>query len=58
MVETINDLIERKFRLELENKSTQLKVLQSQINPHFYTTHFNRLELLPLSIKQLKYILY
>ncbi|WP_110114361.1 histidine kinase [Bacillus sp. CGMCC 1.16541] len=35
MVQTINDLIERKYRLELENKSTQLKVLQSQINPHF-----------------------
>ncbi|MBM7702660.1 sensor histidine kinase [Metabacillus iocasae] len=35
MVETINDLIERKYRLEIENKSAQLKVLQSQINPHF-----------------------
>lgn len=35
MVETINDLIEREYKLEIENKSTQLRVLQSQVNPHF-----------------------
>ncbi|HWO97688.1 MAG TPA: sensor histidine kinase [Bacillus sp. (in: firmicutes)] len=35
MVTKINDLIQREYRLEIENKSTQLRVLQSQINPHF-----------------------
>lgn len=35
MMEKINDLIDREYKLELENKTNQLKVLQSQINPHF-----------------------
>ncbi|WP_078549642.1 sensor histidine kinase [Litchfieldia alkalitelluris] len=35
MIEKINDLINREYKLELENKTNQLKVLQSQINPHF-----------------------
>jgi two-component system, sensor histidine kinase YesM len=35
MIATINDLIQREYKLEIENKSTQLRVLQSQINPHF-----------------------
>ncbi|MFC3883649.1 sensor histidine kinase [Bacillus songklensis] len=35
MITTINDLIQREYKLEIENKSTQLRVLQSQINPHF-----------------------
>ncbi|WP_257535704.1 cache domain-containing sensor histidine kinase [Mesobacillus foraminis] len=35
MIATINDLIQREYKLEIENKSAQLKVLQSQINPHF-----------------------
>jgi two-component system, sensor histidine kinase YesM len=35
MMEKINDLINREYKLELENKTNQLKVLQSQINPHF-----------------------
>ncbi|SDY12692.1 two-component system, sensor histidine kinase YesM [Evansella caseinilytica] len=35
MVERINQLINREYKLELENKTNQLKVLQSQINPHF-----------------------
>ncbi|MDF0727271.1 sensor histidine kinase [Cytobacillus sp. S13-E01] len=35
MVEKVNHLINREYRLELENKTNQLKVLQSQINPHF-----------------------
>jgi two-component system sensor histidine kinase YesM len=51
MVETINDLIERKFRLELENKSTQLKVLQSQINPHFLYNAFQSIGTLALKHK-------
>ncbi|WP_044748459.1 sensor histidine kinase [Bacillus alveayuensis] len=35
MIEKINHLINREYKLELENKTNQLKVLQSQINPHF-----------------------
>lgn len=35
MIATINHLIQREYKLEIENKSAQLKVLQSQINPHF-----------------------
>ncbi|WP_226035119.1 sensor histidine kinase [Aquibacillus saliphilus] len=35
MVERLNDYINREYKLELENKTNQLKVLQSQVNPHF-----------------------
>ncbi len=35
MIEKINHLINREYKLEIENKTNQLKVLQSQINPHF-----------------------
>ncbi|WP_235182870.1 sensor histidine kinase [Gracilibacillus boraciitolerans] len=35
MIERINRLINRELKLEIENKANQLKVLQSQINPHF-----------------------
>jgi two-component system sensor histidine kinase YesM len=35
MMERINLLINREYKLELENKTNQLKVLQSQLNPHF-----------------------
>ncbi|RIW29576.1 sensor histidine kinase [Bacillus salacetis] len=35
MIARINHLINREYKLELENKTNQLKVLQSQINPHF-----------------------
>ncbi|TYR78983.1 sensor histidine kinase [Priestia megaterium] len=51
MVETINDLIKRKYRLEIENKSTQLKVLQSQVNPHFLYNAFQSIGTLALKHK-------
>ncbi|MCM2591680.1 sensor histidine kinase [Rossellomorea marisflavi] len=35
MVDRINHLINREYKLELENRTSQLKMLQSQINPHF-----------------------
>lgn len=35
MIAKINDLINREYKLKLENKTNQLKVLQSQVNPHF-----------------------
>ncbi|KKI91540.1 histidine kinase [Bacillus sp. SA1-12] len=35
MVGKINHLINREYKLEIENKTNQLKALQSQLNPHF-----------------------
>jgi two-component system sensor histidine kinase YesM len=35
MIGKINHLINREYKLELENKTNQLKALQSQLNPHF-----------------------
>lgn len=35
MMDMINNLILREYKLELANKTSQLKVLQAQINPHF-----------------------
>lgn len=35
MISKINHLINREYKLELENKTNQLKALQSQLNPHF-----------------------
>lgn len=35
MMEKIDHLINREYKLEIENKNNQLKVLQSQLNPHF-----------------------
>lgn len=35
MMETINEFIIREYQLKLINKTNELKVLQSQINPHF-----------------------
>lgn len=35
MMQTINDLVLRGYKLSLANKTNELKILQSQINPHF-----------------------
>ncbi|MCS7461198.1 histidine kinase [Paenibacillus doosanensis] len=35
MMDTINDLYLREYRLNLANKTNQLNMLQAQINPHF-----------------------
>ncbi|WP_182301655.1 cache domain-containing sensor histidine kinase [Cohnella cholangitidis] len=35
MMQTINNLILKEYRLELANKTNQLKALQAQVNPHF-----------------------
>lgn len=35
MIAKINHLINREYKLEIENKTNQLKALQSQLNPHF-----------------------
>jgi two-component system sensor histidine kinase YesM len=35
MMGTINNLIDREYKLELANRTNELKALQAQINPHF-----------------------
>ncbi|PQP83634.1 histidine kinase [Paenibacillus sp. PCH8] len=35
MMDTVNNLILREYRLEIANKTNQLKALQGQIHPHF-----------------------
>ncbi|TDG00510.1 cache domain-containing sensor histidine kinase [Paenibacillus piri] len=35
MMQTINNLIESEYKLDIANKTNQLKALQAQINPHF-----------------------
>ncbi|WP_019635956.1 cache domain-containing sensor histidine kinase [Paenibacillus fonticola] len=35
MMNTINNLILREYKLELANKTNQLRAMQAQINPHF-----------------------
>ncbi|MNZ24963.1 Sensor histidine kinase YpdA [compost metagenome] len=35
MMDTINNLILQEYKLELSNKTNQLRALQAQINPHF-----------------------
>lgn len=43
MVEQIQRLIDNKYKLEIQNKHSELKALQSQINPHFL---YNTLDML------------
>lgn len=35
MMQTINELIDREYKLKIANTTNQLKALQAQINPHF-----------------------
>jgi two-component system sensor histidine kinase YesM len=35
MLQTINDHINREYKLEIANVTNQLKAMQAQINPHF-----------------------
>jgi len=51
MIMKINELIEREYKLEIENKSSQLRVLQSQINPHFLYNAFQSIGTLALKLK-------
>ncbi|MGG3468614.1 sensor histidine kinase [Neobacillus pocheonensis] len=51
MIAKINELIEREYKLEIENKSSQLRVLQSQINPHFLYNAFQSIGTLALKMK-------
>ncbi|MGO5010550.1 sensor histidine kinase [Niallia sp. Sow4_A1] len=51
MVLQINRLIDQEYKLQIENKSAQLKVLQSQINPHFLYNSFQSIGTLALKMK-------
>ncbi|PLS03201.1 cache domain-containing sensor histidine kinase [Neobacillus cucumis] len=51
MIAKINELFEREYKLEIENKSSQLRVLQSQINPHFLYNAFQSIGTLALQLK-------
>lgn len=51
MILQINRLIDKEYKLQLENKSAQLKVLQSQINPHFLYNSFQSIGTLALKMK-------
>jgi two-component system sensor histidine kinase YesM len=35
MVQTIKDLIDKKYKLEIQQKESELRILQSQMDPHF-----------------------
>lgn len=50
MVLQINRLIDKEYKLQIENKSAQLKVLQSQINPHFLYNSFQSIGTLALKM--------
>jgi len=54
MIAKINELIEKEYKLQIENKSTQLKVLQSQVNPHFLYNAFQSIGTLALKHKAVK----
>lgn len=48
MIEKINELIVREYKLDIENKASQLRVLRSQINPHFLYNSFQSIGTLAL----------
>ncbi|MGP7819534.1 sensor histidine kinase [Niallia sp. 01092] len=52
MIGTINTLIEREYKLEIENKTSQLRVLRSQINPHFLYNALQSIGTLALKAKE------
>jgi two-component system sensor histidine kinase YesM len=54
MMQTINELILREYRLELANKSNELKALQAQTNPHFINNVLQSIGTLALQHKENK----
>ncbi|MFT8322166.1 MAG: sensor histidine kinase [Bacillus sp. (in: firmicutes)] len=54
MIFTINSLIDREYKLEIENKASQLRVLRSQINPHFLYNSLQSIGTLALKAKETK----
>lgn len=51
MMNTINHLIVNEYKLELANKTNQLKALQAQINPHFLNNTLQIIGTLALELK-------
>lgn len=51
MMDTINNLILREYKLELSNKTNELRALQSQINPHFMNNTLQIIGTLALELK-------
>lgn len=51
LMEQINGLILREYRLEIANKTNQLKALQAQINPHFMNNALQSIGTLALKHK-------
>ncbi|MFD2613652.1 sensor histidine kinase [Paenibacillus gansuensis] len=54
MMKTINNLIVREYRLEIANKTNQLKALQAQINPHFLNNALQSIGTLALQNQERK----
>ncbi len=51
MMDTINNLILREYKLELANQSNQLRAMQAQINPHFLNNTLQIIGTLALELK-------
>ena len=51
MMDTINNLILREYKLELTNKTNELRALQAQINPHFLNNTLQIIGTLALELK-------
>lgn len=51
MIQTINDLINREYKLEIANKTNQLKAMQAQINPHFINNALQSIGTLALQLQ-------
>ncbi|MFD1909637.1 sensor histidine kinase [Paenibacillus rhizoplanae] len=51
MMDTINNLILREYRLELASRTNELRALQSQINPHFLNNTLQIIGTLALELK-------
>lgn len=51
MMDTINNLILREYRLELASRTNELRALQAQINPHFLNNTLQIIGTLALELK-------
>jgi two-component system sensor histidine kinase YesM len=54
MMSTINNLVLREMRLQLANRTNQLKALQAQMNPHFLNNALQSIGTLALQRQELK----